>query len=344
MNNDREKIMEILSQSSDFRTKSNDLKDLIGETLEILGVLGIPTNKMTSRRLERMALAFLAVIGKQVDNHWSDIKDLSHSVSLKTRDIIKILNSTYEEDISSGSYDDIRRKDLRLLVLGEIIVRSNPNSARNDSRRGYALNPSYTELLKRLDVMSKDSWKSEVQQYLKDTPLVRNLLSPERKISRIPVALPSGENIEFSPGEHNQLQKAIIENFLPRYGYGCEVLYVGDTANKFLYKNEVKLKELNFFELLHGELPDIVAYSQQKNWLYLIEAVHSFGPINDIRLFELKKLTKNCKAAIIFVTAFLDRETFQKFVKDITWETEVWIADSPDHLIHFDGEKLLSPY
>ena len=168
MSNDRAKITELLSQSPDFRAKSDKLKELICETLEILEILGIPISKMTSRRLERMALAFLAVLGKRVDNHWSDIKDLSQSVTLKTRDIIKILNNDYEEDISSGSYDDIRRKDLRLLVLGEIIVHSNPNSARNDSRRGYALNPLYTDLLKRLDIMSRDIWKLEVQKSLKD--------------------------------------------------------------------------------------------------------------------------------------------------------------------------------
>jgi type II restriction enzyme len=96
--------------------------------------------------------------------------------------------------------------------------------------------------------------------------------------------------------------------------------------------------------LLHGELPDIVAYSEQKDWLYLIEAVHSSGPISDVRLAELKQLTQNCEADIIFITAFLNRKTFQKFVKDLAWETEIWISDSPDHMIHFDGEKFLTPY
>ncbi len=127
-------------------------------------------------------------------------------------------------------------------------------------------------------------------------------------------------------------------------GYGAEVLYIGDTAKKFLVRDEAKLKALKFFELEHGELPDIVAYSEQKNWLFLIEAVHSSGPISPIRLLELKRLAKECTADIVFVTAFLTRDTFRKFAPDIAWETEVWIADAPDHMVHFDGDKFLGPY
>lgn len=337
-------VRNFLSRSPNFRDKSEPLQELICETLAILDTLGIPLDNMTPRRQERMALAFLAVIGKRVENSWSDIQDLSDSVSLKTRDIITILNREYEEDISSGSYDDIRRKDLRLLVLGEIIVPSNPHSAHNDSRRGYALNPVYTDILKQRDVLSDMQWEREVIQNFQTTLSVKDMLSSTRNLSRMPVILPSGEEITFSPGEHNQLQRAIIEEFLPRYGHGCEVLYVGDAANRLLYKNEVTLRKINFFELSHGELPDIVAYSEQKNWLYLIEAVHSSGPITDVRLVELKRLTSLCTAEIIYVTAFLTRATFQKFVKEIAWETEIWIAESPDHVIHFDGDKFLGPY
>lgn len=160
----------------------------------------------------------------------------------------------------------------------------------------------------------------------------------------IPVMFPSGKTFEFSPGKHNELQKEIIEEFLPRYGYGAEVLYVGDTANKFLHLEKERLEELKFFELSHGELPDIVAYLVQKKWIYLIEAVHSSGAISSVRLLELKKLTEQCTANIIFVTTFLDRNTFRQFAPDIAWETEVWIAEAPDHLIHFNGEKFLGPY
>lgn len=129
-------------------------------------------------------------------------------------------------------------------------------------------------------------------------------LKRDRAISKIAVTLPSGGLLSFSVGKHNDLQKAIIEEFLPRYGFGAEVLYVGDTSDKYLYLEKERLEELDFFEISHEELPDVIAYSKKKNWLYLIEAVHSSGPINELRLIQLEKLTKNCQADIVYVTAF----------------------------------------
>lgn len=166
----------------------------------------------------------------------------------------------------------------------------------------------------------------------------------DRNLPRFPVILPGGRKLVFSPGKHNELQRAVIEQFLPIYGHGAEVLYVGDAADKFLCLETERLRALQFFEIAHGELPDIIAYSAQKNWLYLIEAVHSFGPISPVRLLELQNLTRNCTPEIVFVTAFLHRNTFRKFAPEIAWETEVWIAEAPEHLIHFDGHRFLGPY
>ena len=143
---------------------------------------------------------------------------------------------------------------------------------------------------------------------------------------------------------HNLLQKLIIEEFLPRFGKGSQVLYVGDTANKMLHIDKKELAKINFFELSHDELPDVIAYRAKKNWLYLIEAVHSSGSISETRLLELKILTEKCTAELIYVTAFFNRAEFRKWASEIAWETEVWIADNPDHLIHFNGDKFLGPY
>jgi type II restriction enzyme len=140
------------------------------------------------------------------------------------------------------------------------------------------------------------------------------------------------------------LKKAIIEEFLPRYGADCSVLYIGDTSNKSLHIETEELKKLNFFELSHDELPDIIAYSNKHNWLYLIEAVYSSGPMSETRVLELRKMLKDCKAELIFVTAFLTRTDFRKWQMDIAWETEVWTADHPDHLVHFNRHKFLGAY
>jgi len=323
--------------------KPPKLVKLFNEALLVLSKLGLPLDRLKPRELEKMAMSFLAVADVKRSGDWSKARLREGKDTLKSRDIIAYLNQHFQEKISMGSYDDIRRKDLKLPVVAGIIIASanKPNAARNDPTRGYSLSPEYVGIIQRF---GQPDWLEATEEFMTERPSLAERLDAARQIEIVPIKLPDGQTIKFSPGEHNLLQKAIIEQFLPRYGFGAEVLYVGDTAKKFLVMNAQKLKSLDFFELEHGELPDIVAYSPQKNWLFLIEAVHSSGPISPVRLLELKRLAQSCKASIVFVTAFLNRETFRKFAPDIAWETEVWIADAPDHMVHFDGDKFLGPY
>jgi hypothetical protein len=318
-------------------TKSKAVQKIINEALDILESVGIPMTK-TERGLERMAVCLLAVAG--VTKDWSKAME---NTNLKSRDIINLVNRHFEEKISSGSYDDIRRKDLKLLVLADIVVNSGvkKGSATNDPTRGYALHQEFKLLI----VSYKTpSWENNLKAFNKNRPSLADILARKRDLKKIPVKLPTGKPIELSLGEHNVLQKAIIEEFLPRFGSDCEVLYIGDTLNKTLHIETEELKKLNFFELSHDELPDIIAFSKKNNWLYLIEAVHSSGPMSETRVLELRKMLKDCKAELIFVTGFLSRSDFKKWMLDIAWETEVWIADNPDHLVHFNGHKFLGAY
>ena len=323
--------------------KPAKLVKLFNESLLILAKLGIPLEGLKPRELEKMAMAFLAVADVKRSADWEKARLRVGKDTLKSRDIIGYLNQHFQEEISMGSYDDIRRKDLKLPVVAGIIIASanKPHAARNDPTRGYSLSPEYVELIGRF---GQSDWIEMVEEFMADRPTLAERLEAARQLNHVPIKLPDGQTLQFSPGEHNLLQKAIIEQFLPRYGFGAEILYVGDTAKKFLVRDEQKLKSLKFFELEHGELPDVVAYSPKKNWLFLIEAVHSSGPISSVRLLELKRLAKGCTADIVFITAFLNRDTFRKYAPEIAWETEVWIADAPDHMIHFDGDKFLGPY
>lgn len=141
------------------------------------------------------------------------------------------------------------------------------------------------------------------------------------------------QDFTFSPGKHNQLQKAIIEEFAPRFAPNSECLYVGDTTEKDLVKNVEKLRELGFEITLHDKMPDVVLYREDKDWIYFVESVTSVGPMNPKRIVEISQMTTNVKAGKIFVTAFLDFATFKKFSADLAWETEVWLAEQPDHMI-----------
>lgn len=317
--------------------KTKTVKNLIFSMLDIFKEVGIPLNE-TPRRLEKMAMACLAV--GNIKSSFQEAKSADDDFFLKTRDIIDFENEHYGENISSGSYDDIRRKDLLYPVQAGIVLNSSvfDTQATNNPTRGYALNPLFTRLLKSYET---PEWETELTAYKEQVKLLKEELERKRDLEKIPVKLPSGINLLLSAGDHNVLQKHIIEDFLPRFGMGAEVLYIGDTSDKFLYKNEIILEQVGFFTLEHEELPDIVAYCEEKNLLFLIEAVHSAGPMDEIRVMKLKEQLKNCTAIPIFVTTFLNKKEFKKWVEKIAWESEVWIADNPEHMIHFNGYKFL---
>ena len=119
--------------------------------------------------------------------------------------------------------------------------------------------------------------------------------------------------------------------------------FVGDTIQKDLVKNEERLKELGFEITLHDKMPDVVLYSEDKHWIYFIESVTSVGAMEPKRIKEIKEMTQQVSAGKIYVTAFLDFKTFKKFSESLAWETEVWIADMPEHMIHLNGDRFLGP-
>ena len=314
------------------------VKNLVFNILDVFQLIGIPVDN-TDRKLERMAKACLAV-GKIK-------KDFSEACSFedgftRTRDIIAFENEYLGEDILSGSYDDIRRQDLKLLVEAGIIVNSSSTEeqATNNPSRGYGLSTSFANLL---HSFGSSRWEILLNEFRKETKSLKEELERRRDLQKVPVTLPNGKTIVLSYGEHNNLQKAIIEVFLPLFGFGAEVLYVGDTKDKFLHLEKAELEKIKFFTLEHEELPDVVAYSREKNLLYLIEAYHSTGEWDEIRVRKVKRKLEEsgCTANIIFFTAFENKNIFKQKAKDIAWETEVWIADSPEHLVHFNGYKFL---
>lgn len=314
------------------------VKNLVFNILDVFKLIGIPVDN-TDRKLERMAKACLAV-GKIK-------KDFSEACSFedgftRTRDIIAFENEYLGEDISSGSYDDIRRQDLKLLVEAGIVVNSSSTEeqATNNPSRGYGLSTSFANLL---HSFGSSRWEILLNEFRKETKSLKEELERRRDLQKVPVTLPNGKTIVLSYGEHNNLQKAIIEVFLPLFGFGAEVLYVGDTKDKFLHLEKAELEKIKFFTLEHEELPDVVAYSREKNLLYLIEAYHSTGEWDEIRVRKVKRKLEEsgCTANVIFFTAFENKNIFKQKAKDIAWETEVWIADSPEHLVHFNGYKFL---
>lgn len=318
--------------------KNEKIQQLYLDMLGILEIVGIPLDGLSDRRKEKMAGACLAT--GQIVTSFKEVKSIMDGSFLKTRDIIDFENAHYGEDISSGSYDDIRRKDLKPLTEAGLVLNSSllDQSATNNPNRGYALDAQFANLLK---VYGTSKWEAKLSYYLETRRKTKEELERKKALERIPVTLPSGKTLELSQGEHNLLQKKIIEEFLPQFGMGAQVLYVGDTTDRYLVRDDKTLKQIHFFSLEHGALPDVVAYSENRNLLFLIEAYNTSGPMDNFRVANLKALLKDCTADTVFITAFLNAKEFMKLFPKIAWETEVWISDNPEHMIHLNGYKFL---
>jgi hypothetical protein len=212
--------------------KTEPQKRKILEAVEVLSRLGIPLEKMFTskqwRRVERLALVLLSLGDVKPDTPWSLVKSKDDGVSVTTRNIIDFINEHYSESISKGSYDDFKRKEIDVLLSDSIVIPGFiERSAVNDSRSGYAICPIHVEVIRKFDTLA---WDNAAESLLAGKVSLRQRLSTKRSLSMISITLPGGLELSFTPGNHNDLQKAIIEQFLPRYGYGCEVLYIGDTA------------------------------------------------------------------------------------------------------------------
>ncbi len=323
--------------------KSKKTRILILEGLEIIEAAGVPLNNLTPRRLEKMSMCFLALCSMTTTKKWDESRSISDDYTLRSRDIISYINKNFEENISSGSYDDIRRKDLiRLTGMGLVIKSANnPNSDTNDGTRGNAIEENFSKLIKSFKGLNWDKTLASFEidkNYLEKFHVIREK-------QKLEVQLEKGLSISLDDGPHNIIQKAIIEDFLPIYGYNAKVLYIGDTSEKHIYEYSKIMMDLGLNIEDRGMLPDIVAFSEDKKWVYLIEAVHSSNPLKPERCIELQRtILKDCSYGVVFITAFLNKKEFAKWLPQIAWETEVWLVDTPEHLIHFNGDKFFGPH
>ena len=316
------------------------IEQKVTETEKILTAIGLPIAKSTKRKYERMALALLAVMRMKPGTAWDASLDDSLEKPITTREIITFLNTNYNQKISSGSYDDIRRKDLAPLIESRLVLKSG-KSVINDPTRGYTLNPDSVSVIQKY---GKPDWDKSVSTFIEKYGRLTDRLERPRDIKKIPAVFPDGQEISLDDSPHNAIQKGILEEFLPRFVPGAEIIYVGDASNKDLFNNSGRLRELGIDELSHGTLPDVIAFDSKHNWIFLIEAVHSSNPISKLRHLNLERLTEKSQYPVVYVSAFLDRQNLREWILDISWETEVWLAETPDHLIHFNGDKFLEPH
>ena len=310
-------------------------KVLLKSALQILADLGLPK----AQQNERSALSLLALLNLQPKRNWSQ----AESPLMGITPIMDWIRDHYDKDYAPNTRETIRRQTMHQFVDAGLAVYNpdNPTRPVNSPAAVYQIETSALDLLRRFGTTT---WKSNLSAYLAKSVTLAARYANVREQNLVPVQIAPGKMIKLSPGEHSELIREIIQSFAPRFAPGAVLIYAGDTGEKWGYFEEPLLAKLGVGVETHGKMPDVVLHYPDRNWLLLIESVTSHGPVDGKRHAELAKLFAKSKAGLVYVTAFPNRSTMSRYLGEIAWETEVWVADAPSHLIHFNGSRFLGPY
>lgn len=253
------------------------------------------------------------------------------------------MKEKYGKQYAANSRETIRRQTIHQFEQARLIDR-NPDDPRRPTNSGDTVYQLTKEASTVLASFGKPSFPRKCERFIELHGSLSAAYERSRNLLKVPVILADGSRVDLSPGLHNELQRLVIEEFAPRFARGSRVVYLGDTAEKRLVIDVDGISALQIPEMNHDKLPDVVLYDSGRHWLFLIEAVTSHGPVSAKRHAELEAMLRDCPAGRVYVTAFLDFAAFKKHAAEIVWESEVWIAEYPDHMIHFDGDKFLGPY
>lgn len=301
----------------------------INEIRECLKAIEMPVSQQT----DLCCYVLLALSDVKPTDDWSQATNDWRRI----HDIIAYTGENYGVIYAENSRETFRKQAIHHFRNAALI--EDNGKATNSPLYRYRLTDETLDLVRSIGT---SGWEEKLDTFKEVHLSLINLYASKKKMTKMPVKI-NGKDFTFSTGKHNELQKAIIEEFAPRFAPYSECLYVGDTTQKDLVKEVDNLEDLGFEITLHDKMPDVVLYKEDKDWIYFIEAVTSVGEISPKRILEINEMTENVKSGKIFVTAFLDFNTFKKFSDKIAWETEVWIADMPEHMIHLNGDKFLGP-
>ena len=303
--------------------------DKIEETREFLKKVGMPK----AQQADICCYVILAMAGIKLNMSWSE----ATNEWIRIHDIIQFANIYYGATYAENSRETFRKQALHRFRTAALV--EDNGKATNSPNYRYRLTDETLQMLKAVGTKQE---QTELTRFLAFHEKPMDIYASKKKMTMMPVKI-NGLDFSFSAGKHNELQKAIIEEFAPRFAPNSECLYVGDTIEKDLVKNVDKLEKLGFEITLHDKMPDVVLYREDKDWIYFVESVTSVGPMDPKRILEIEEMTKDVKAGKVYVTAFLDFKTYKRFSEDLAWETEVWIAEMPDHMIHLNGDRFMGP-
>ncbi len=307
----------------------------IREAVRVLQALGMPREQQN----ERTALCLLALLGLGPKTAWRDASDPLVGIT----PMMDHAREHYGAQYAPNTRETFRRFSVHQLVQAGIVLSNpdRPDRPVNSPKTVYQISPEALVLLRGL---KSQGWTRALAAYRRRHGTLVARYAGARDLERIPVRVGGVRVLHLTPGSHSLLIRDVVKQFAPRFVPGGELLHVGDTGEKWAYRGDGGFLKLGVRIDEHGKMPDVVVRDRKRNWLVLIEAVTSHGPVNPKRHEELKALFAGSRAGLVFVTAFPSRAVMAKYWNELAWETEVWVAEHPDHMIHLNGSRFLGPY
>ena len=318
-----------------MKNLQQQISEKIEQATDILEKFGMPSAQLN----DRTAYCLLALLNVTPEKSWKNIENPLIGIT----PMMDFTKTNYQKEYAPNSRETFRRFSVHQLVQAGIVLYNPDDSSRpvNSPKAVYQISPAAFDVIK---TYGTKVFEPKIQNFLKNQQSLSKQYAHEWEMNMVSVKIKDEHSIQISPGKHSELIKDIIEQLAPRFLPNSTLVYIGDTGEKWGYYDQEIAGNLLFNVLEYGKMPDVILYVEDKKWLVLVESVTSHGPVDSKRYIELKDLFSNVNADLVFISAFPDRSTFVRFAHDIAWETEAWIADNPDHMIHFNGDKFIGPH
>ena len=307
----------------------------VREAIDVLAQFGLPRAQLN----ERTAYCLLALLNLTEEKQWSTATDPLVGIT----PMMDFARNNYGADYAPNTRETFRRFSMHQMVQAGIALYNPdmPDRPTNSPKAVYQISPAALQVVK---AYKTRTWSRKLAAFKKSVSTLVEQYAQERQMDMVQVRVRDGQAISLSPGKHNDLIRLIIEDMAPRFMPGATLVYIGDTGDKWGFFDKELAAQLGLNVEEHGKMPDVVLWYEAQKWLVLVESVTSHGPVDSKRHIELKALFASASADTVYISAFPDKRTFARFASDVAWETEVWVADNPTHMVHFNGSRFLGPY
>ena len=315
--------------------KKNAKPSKVREAIDVLAQFGLPRAQLN----ERTAYCLLALLNLTEEKQWTKATDPLVGIT----PMMDFARNNYGADYAPNTRETFRRFSMHQMVQAGIALYNPdmPDRPTNSPKAVYQISPAALQVVK---AYKTRTWSRKLAAFKKSVSTLVEQYAQERQMDMVQVRVRDGQAVSLSPGKHNDLIRLIIEDMAPRFLPGATLVYIGDTGDKWGFFDKELAAQLGLNVEEHGKMPDVVLWYGAKNWLVLVESVTSHGPVDSKRHIELKTLFASASADTVYISAFPDKRTFAHFASDVAWETEVWVADNPTHMVHFNGSHFLGPY